>query len=244
MASKTQSEYDKLVAALEQPSFTARTDAELQQAAENKYASYYDQLNQAAQQAYDRTALAYQNQLNNMLPTYANQMDEARLATTKAMSNAGRNALARGMGRSTYNLATMANINLQGNKTLDSIQQALTNAQNTANSQSAQAAEQLAQTLAGYQKNQASDMLSYIDAQKQSDYEKELAAMQYRNELLLQLYGLKPKTSSSGTSNKKQTNSQTTTQITEEELNALLGLSGVSDWALNWGGLNKSQMGR
>lgn len=225
MASKKQKEYDALVAQLEQPSFTARTEAELQQAAQNRYASYYDQLNQAAQQAYDRTSLAYQNQLSNMAPAYAKQMDEARLATTQAVSNVGRNALARGMGRSTYNLATMANVNLQGNKTLNSIQEALTNAQNTVNSQSAQAAEQLAQTLAGYGRNRASDILSYIDEQRQSDYAKELEALQYRNNLLMQLYQLKPKSSTT----KKPPATTPPAQTTEQTLADLLAKYGLDN---------------
>jgi hypothetical protein len=178
---------DELLAELQQPTFEARTDEQLQQAASNKFGSYYDQLALGKKQSYEQTKTNLQNQLAALLPTYQKQAEQAQKATAQTRSVADRTALSRGLNRSSYNTATLANIDLEGNKTQNDINTALTQAQGAIQSQDTLAANQLAQMLEEYNRGRATDMGAYIEEQRQSDYDKGAQSSQYRNSLLLEL---------------------------------------------------------
>lgn len=202
MASTTA--YDQLLADLQKPQFKARTEEELAAAAAAQYGSLYDQKTLAAQQAYDQSALALDQQSAALDPVYQRQIQEAQQATEKSVVNADNAALARGMGRSSYALATRANIDTAGTKLQNDIMTELSQAKGNLNSQKSLAQQQLAQLLSQYSTSKASDMASYVDQQRQSDLENALNYANYNNELLLKLYALQPKTSSSSSGGSKQ----------------------------------------
>ena len=173
---------------LQQAAYTPLTDEQMQQQAQNKYASLYDQQRTAAQQAFDQTALALQQQRDQLAVNYGQQYSAAEKATRQSLSNADRYSIQRGMQRSSYNNATLANIGLEGNKTLNSILQGLTTAQGDVDERTSLLSQQLAQQLAGFSTQQQSDIQAYIDQLRQQEYERTTAAKQYADELQMRLY--------------------------------------------------------
>ena len=183
---------------LKMDTYTPKTDEQIQAEAENRFKTQYDQQRTAAQQAYDTSALALDQQRAGLGTSYAKQAEEAAKNTRQNYAAADRQSVSRGMQRSSYNNATLANINNEGAKTQNEIQQALTTAQGNVDQQKTLLTQQLAQTLAGYDTGYANDVAAYIDSLKQQEYERTLAADQYRNELLMALYELQKKGSSGG----------------------------------------------
>lgn len=178
--------------------YTPKTDEQMQAEAENRYKSQYDQQRTSAQQTYDASALALDQQRAGLETSYAKQAEAAAQTTRQNYAAADRQSLTRGMQRSSYNNATLANINNEGAKTQNEIQQALTTAQGNVDQQKALLTQQLAQTLAGYDTGYASDVAAYLDTLKQQEYERKLASDQYRNELLMALYEYGQAASSGG----------------------------------------------
>ena len=173
---------------LNMQTYTPKTDEQLQAEAENRYKSQYTQNRTSAQQAYDTSALALDQQRAGLETSYAKQAEQAAQATRQNYAAADRQSLTRGMQRSSYNNATLANINNAGAKTQNEIRQALTTAQGNVDQQKTLLTQQLAQTLAGYETGYANDVAAYLDTLKQQEYERKLASDQYRNELLMALY--------------------------------------------------------
>jgi hypothetical protein len=173
---------------LAQAVYTPLTDEQMMQQAQNKYASLYDQQRTAAQQAFDQTALALQQQRDQLAVNYGQQYSAAEKATRQSLSNADRYSIQRGMQRSSYNNANLANIGLEGNKTLNAILQGLTTAQGDVDERTSLLSQQLAQQLAGYNTQQQSDIQAYIDQLRQQEYERTTAAKQYADELQMRLY--------------------------------------------------------
>jgi len=173
---------------LQQAVYTPLTDEQMQQQAQNKYASLYDQQRTAAQQAFDQTALALQQQRDQLAVNYGQQYSAAEKAIRHSLSNADRYSVQRGMQRSSYNNANLANIGLEGNKTLNAILQGLTTAQGDVDERTALLSQQLAQQLAAFNTQQQSDIQAYIDQLRQQEYERTTAAKQYADELQMRLY--------------------------------------------------------
>lgn len=178
----------QLQAQLQQPTYTAMTEEEMRTQAQNKYNAIYQQNRLSAQQAYETSDLALEQQLGELIKSYGNQATAAQKATRQSLSGADRYSLSRGMQRSSYNNATLANINLEGDRTLNAIAQNLTDSTNDVNARRALLSQQLAQQLAGYDTQYESDVQAYIDTLRQQEYERQQAAMQYQNELMMQLY--------------------------------------------------------
>ena len=173
---------------LTQAAYTPLTDEQMQQQAQNRFASTYDQQRIGAQQAFDQTALALQQQRDQLAVNYGSQYSAAEKATRQSLSNADRYSIQRGMQRSSYNNATLANIGLEGNKTQNAILQGLTTAQGDVDEQSTLLQQQLAQQLSAFGTQQQSDIQAYIDQLRQQEYERTTAAKQYADELQMRMY--------------------------------------------------------
>lgn len=181
---------EELQRQLNMNSYTPKTDEQIAQEAQNKYKSQYDAQRLAAQQQAEATDLGLQQQLNQLGTSYDRQMEEAQKATRQAMSRFDRYSLGRGMQRSSYNAASLANLNAQGNKTLNDIQQQRTDQEGNIAAQRALAQQQLAAQLANLDTGYASDVQAAIDALRDQEYERGQAGQQYTNNLLMQLYQL------------------------------------------------------
>lgn len=151
----------------------------LQDMAHNMYASHYGQLQLAAQQAHDSSVLALQQQVEKLGRTYDRQRQESAQQYAQAVSAADRRAMARGMGRSSYNLQTLANLEQAGADAQNQLWQYQTEDENHINQQIAQAGHQLAQQIQQYQQGQASDELSWVQQQQLHGQEQQNATNQF-----------------------------------------------------------------
>lgn len=194
---------DELRNSLRSPDYTPRTDEELQKAAETRYASVYNQKRTTAQQNYETTDLAYQQQLAQLADTLADNQTALQKQTADSVAAANRYLTTRGMQRSSYGLQNQANIEKTGAQNLLALQkQYATNANGIQNNRTL-LAQQLANTLAGYDTDYMNDVLAYIDEQKQIDYERKATADQQYNQLQQQLFEYSRKYGGSSGGSKK-----------------------------------------
>lgn len=169
--------------------YTPRTDAELQERAQGEYASLYSAKNRAAQQEYETTDLALQQQLAGLQRTYDKQRQSSQEQYRNAYSQADRGLLQRGMQRSSYGAQTLANINMKGAEALQQIYDSQAAEENNINEQRALKSSQLASTLAGLTEEQAMDVLNRTRELQDEENTRKANAAQLSAELAGQLYG-------------------------------------------------------
>lgn len=206
---------DELTQSLNRETYTPRTDEQLQQAAENRYASIYDQKRLTANQNYATTDQAYQQQLKQLQDTLALSQQEIARDTANSVAAGNRYQVTRGMQRSSYGAANQAKIQAAGNANLAALlRQYSTEASGVENNRTL-LAQQLADTLAQYDIDYLNDVNAYIDEQKQLDYDRKVAADQYANELALQLFEISQKYGSSGSGGSRKKSSGGGTSASE-----------------------------
>lgn len=167
--------------------YTPKTDEQIRPEAQNKYKGTYEQNRLNAQQACDMTAQQLRNQPATLGTAYEQQAETAKGATAASISAADRNSISRGMQRSSYNAATLANLQNQGNETIADIMEDRTAAEAALAEQQTLAAQQL-QQLAQLDSSCASDVQAAIDTLKEQEYARQIESEQYVNNLLMQLY--------------------------------------------------------
>lgn len=94
--------------------YTPLTDAQIEEKAKNKFQSVYDQNRLSAQQQYDSALLARQQALENLNAQYDLQKEQSAKNYRDAQAATLRNAISRGMQRSSYLGATVGNIGIKG----------------------------------------------------------------------------------------------------------------------------------
>lgn len=166
---------------------TQRTEEELREAAARAVGSLYNQKELSAKQQYEQTSGSLKSQLDSLGATYSRQREDAQKNTRLAASTADQRALSRGMGRSSYNEATVGNIQNEGNKLVDYINTAQTNASNDVNSRIALASQQLGEILYAYQVDRETDILGRMDELRSTDLNDVRAATEYNNSLIMAL---------------------------------------------------------
>ena len=188
----------ELTDALNMETYTPRTEEQLRTEAENRYNSVYNQRRQTARQNYAASDLAYQQQLAQLQDTLANNQQDLMRNVQDSIASADRYTVTRGMQRSSYGAANRANIQNRGNQNLTALlRQYATDANGIANNRTL-LAQQLADTLAQYDTDYQNDVLAYMDEQRQTDYDRRVAADQYANQLQMQLFEYSRKYGSSG----------------------------------------------
>lgn len=220
----------QLLAAYNAGSYTPKTQEQIQQQAENEYASYYDILRNSAKRQQEQNDLALQQQAEGLQATYDKQRDASRKSYSQAYSQADRHALSRGMQRSSYNAQVLANLSEQGAKALGEIDDAQAQAEGNIEAQRTQLARQLAEQYAQYDAAQAKDVLARTQALGDQEYERGQAADQNRNSLGNTLYNImyqreQNKGSGSGGSGNGGSTAQVAGQTGYDELNNALNQS-------------------
>lgn len=191
---------EELAELLQNNTYTPQTDEQRRQQAESLYKNQLDAARLAAQQSYDSSVTALTNQLNDLQTNYDRQAESQRTQTAQAMASADRQALSRGMQRSSYNNATLANLNTAGNKALAQIEQNRTNDLSDIDAQKTLLANQLQQNLSSAQSAYETNVLNRIAELQDQDYQRQQTWQNTQNELLMQLYKLQQaaKTAGSG----------------------------------------------
>ena len=181
-------DFENLLANLQRGGgYTPLSDDQVRQQAVNKYDPIFNQSKLSAQQAHDSSALALQQQLEALAPAYDKQRETTAQAFSQARSNADRQALTRGMQRSSYNAATLGNIDIAGAKAQDEIGAAQVRDENAINQKKALNATQLAQYIRQLETDYETNIAAYSDAIRDRDYDRAAAARSEANALELEL---------------------------------------------------------
>lgn len=188
---------DELAESLSASQFTPKTDAELRSQAETMYKNQRDQAILSAQQSHDSSVAALNSQLAALDTSYARQAEQQKQATAASRANADRQSLSRGMQRSSYNNATLANIDLAGEKALAQIAQNKTNDENSVNSQISQLQQQLQQNISSANSSFENSVLAKLAELQADQYSKQQTADATNNDILMQLYQLQKNAESS-----------------------------------------------
>lgn len=180
--------YNQLAQALKTNEYTVRTDEQLRTEAENKYASTYNQKKLAAQQSYETSDQLYQQQLQTLADELAVSQQQITKETESSAASADRYSLTRGMGRASYSVANKARIQNEGIDNLATLMKQYSGSVSGVQASRTQLAQQLADTLAQYEVDHLNDINSYIDEQKQIDYDRKVAADAAYNQVKMALY--------------------------------------------------------
>lgn len=170
------------------PSYTALTDAEMEEKAKNRYQAVYDQNRLSAQQQYDTEKLAREQELNSLLEQYQLQREQSAENYQNAIASAIRSALGRGMQRSSYLNATTGNISIKGAEAQQAINKNQEGSVRNAAEQQELAASQLAAQLAQYDKSQLADQLAYQDELEEREYDRSQTAADRANQIASDIY--------------------------------------------------------
>jgi len=179
---------EELAAALEKFNYTPRTEAERRAQSENLYRTQLEQALRNAQQTYEESDLALANQLIGLDTGYDRQRQSQEEAIRSAISQADRHALSRGMQRSTYNNATLANLQNKGNEALARIEENRANDRAGVEAQRAQLSRNLARAREGANADFQNQVLAEMQRMADEDYQRKLAADQNNNSTQMQLY--------------------------------------------------------
>lgn len=180
---------EQLIAQMQQQKYTPLTQEQMQTQATNRYKSAYDQKRQSANQAYQTSDLALAQQLAGLQASYDKQREDTEKGFKQTHAQADRQALGRGMQRSSYNSATLANIDLKGQEAQQDINKAQAAQERNINQQRTLAAQQLAAQLASYDAQQKSDELAYMDELEAREYDRSFNNQQAQNQLTMDIYG-------------------------------------------------------
>ncbi len=180
---------ENLISQLEsyQP-YKALSDEEIRDQASRRYQSLYDQKRLSAQQAYESDDAALARELSGLQKSYDAQRASSAAQTRSTYSQADRHALSRGMQRSSFNEATLANIDQAGDQAIRAIDQAQLDHETEIGEKRTGLSQQLSQTMKQLEADQRSDELAYADELTAREYERSVASQNTYRELALQLY--------------------------------------------------------
>lgn len=160
------------------PKSVQRTDTQLREAASNKYAPIYNAQVEGAQQAQQQSDLSLAQRIERLLPEYQKNAENIEKSTTSAFNQQNRQVLSRGMQRSSYNNATLGNIQIAGMKALAQNDEQRTTEVNQINAQRSQMEQQLAQTLARLEADKEMNIAGYTDEMRQQDWSNAMTGYQ------------------------------------------------------------------
>lgn len=163
-------EYQKNVA------YTPLTQEQMQQQANNRYSGVYDQKKLSAQQSYQTNDQLLAQQLAGLQATYDKQREQSRQNYENAFRTADRQSVGRGMQRSSYNNATLANINMKSAKAQQEINDTQAAQEKNITDQRKLLSQQLSDTLAGYDAAKQGDIMAYIDELEAREYDRGVTA--------------------------------------------------------------------
>lgn len=166
--------------------YTPKTQEDINARAAALLDSQYANARLTAQQQADRNVLALQNQLASLGTTYDRNLQDLAEQFRQTLSQADRNALRKGMQRSSYAAATRANIGIKGAEAAGQVLENRANQENALNAQIAQYQQQLADQLGQLDRNYQTDLQAKIGELEDQDFQRQQA----QNELLLNLYQL------------------------------------------------------
>lgn len=168
--------------------YTPLTEEQMAEQAKNKYQAIYDMNRLTAQQQYDTSKLARDQQKDELNAMYDEQIRQSAENYAAQQASAVRNALARGMQRSSYLGATVGNIGIRGAEAQQYINKNREGSIKNIAEQDVLAQQQLAAQIAQYNKSQMADQLAYQDELEAREYDRSLTAGDRANQIAADIY--------------------------------------------------------
>jgi hypothetical protein len=126
----------------------------------------------STQQQTAASDLLLQQQIGGLGTTYGKRIDASGKEYAQAYSQSGRAQLARGMGRSSYALQTLANVTTEGAEAKQTILDAKAAAESNLQAQRTQLQSQLASQIMNYDASQSADILKRISELQSTQYDR------------------------------------------------------------------------
>ena len=142
------------------------TDEEIRAYAESLLAPTLNAELEAAQQAHDASVLGYEGEIENFAASLTRSIEEQQAANAKSKAQIDAAALARGMGRSSYTLQTLANQDLALAETTRKMSEETARQQAQIYRQITQAGQQNAQTQGRLKADYATNLAAKIQQLK------------------------------------------------------------------------------
>jgi len=161
---------------------------QIDQQAQQRYQSVYDQKRLDAQQSYENSDAALARELSGLQKQYDAQRVNAAAQTRSAYSQADRHALSRGMQRSSYNESNLTGIRLAGDAAQREIDREQTDQEQQIGQKRTQLSSQLSQTIRQLNENQKNDELDYADELTAREYDRAVQSGGALRDLAMQLY--------------------------------------------------------
>jgi hypothetical protein len=180
--------YEDLVGSLRQDGYTARTDEQLQQEAQQRVGETYDTMRGAAQQRQAIIQDAYERETQALADALATGQQAVAGQTARANAAIDDYIYGRSMQRTSYGAAAKGSVTENMQKAAALMQQQHDTATGGIENRKVLLAQQLGDTLAQYDKDFLTDVQAYVDAQKQLDYDRQLAADAANNALQMELF--------------------------------------------------------
>ena len=179
---------DELTNSLRNDGYTARTDAQLQQEAQQRVGETYDTMRGAAIQRQEIINDAYEREKQALADALATGQQAVAGQVGSANAAIGDYITSRSMQRTSYGAAAKGSVTANMQKAAALMQQQHDTATGGIENRKVMLAQQLGDTLAQYDKDFMTDVQAYVDAQNQLDYERQLAADAVNNALQMELF--------------------------------------------------------
>ena len=180
--------YESLAKSLRKDGYTARTDEQLQQEAQQRVGETYDTMRSAATQRQDVIQDAYERETQALADALATGQQAVAGQTARANAAIDDYIYGRSMQRTSYGAAAKGSVTANMRQAAALMQQQHDTAAGGVENRKVLLAQQLGDTLAQYDKDFLTDVQAYVDAQKQLDYERQLAADATNNALQMELF--------------------------------------------------------
>lgn len=215
-----------LTNSLRMDGYTARTDEQLQQEAQQRVGETYDTMREAATQRQAIIEDAYEREMQALSDALATGQQAVAGQVARANESIDDYINTRSMQRTSYGASAKGNIEANMLKAAALMQQQYETANAGVESQKVLLARQLGDTLAQYDKDYLSDVQAYIDAQKQLDYDRKVAADAEYNALQMQLFELGKSGSRSGGGGRRSSGGSSSSKNSSGDLwTALKGMN-------------------
>lgn len=183
------SKLDQLMAELTgRKTYTPLTPQEIQDQAQRRYQAVYDQKRLSARETYEQSDSALARELSALQDTYDERRAQAFAQSRQTYAQASRQSLNRGMQRSSYTGATLANISLAGDAALNAIRGEQARMEGDIAQQRTRLSQQYAREMEALNASQQADTLSYADELTAREYDRAAASRETADKLALQLY--------------------------------------------------------
>ena len=168
--------------------YQAMDEDEIRRRAQERYQSAYDGQREVAQRNYEANDAALARELQGLSQTYEERRAQTAAQTAATYAQTDRHALSRGMQRSSYNEASLANIRMAGDEALNALTKERAQQENALNTQRLQLGKDLQDTLGKLETQRKADELAYADELTEREYQREKDSQNTYRELAMQLY--------------------------------------------------------